>query len=175
MTFERHAFHHTRAMPFMAVVLLSGCTVYEPPAIQASQGSSTSTTSVALTAPDETQVNRVAFHGALSNVFASRGISIADTAPVVADFSISTSPADVALLASEAGKTENPPQPIADPRKPNWTDGCKATRVRATLALFDRASGNLMQSSTAHATICADSTPPYEEMATTLIADALPN
>jgi len=159
--------------PMLAAFLLAGCAVQTPPEIRSSRGDAASLSAVQLVSGDPADTQRAAFYSALKAELTAQGITVSETAPMVTDYAIATSAADLELYASEAGKTEEPPERIADPRESHWTDRCKATRIRATLSVFERASGTLRKSSIAHATGCADQAPPFDELAKLLVADVL--
>ncbi|WP_432201304.1 hypothetical protein ACRAQ7_03620 [Erythrobacter sp. W53] len=165
---------HMRVLPPMLVaLLLAGCAVQTPPEIRSSRGEAASFSSVHLVASDPANTQRSAFYEALKAELTAQGLTVSDTAPMVTDYALASSAADLELYASEAGKTEDPPEQIADARKPHWTDRCKAARTRATLSVFERATGTLRKSSIAHATGCADQAPPFDELAKLLVADVL--
>ncbi len=150
--------------------LAAACAVTEAPQISSSIGAAPRSQSVHLLEPDKDQAQLLALHSALKESLAGKGILLAEDADVVAELGISQRPATLGVFAGEAGANTEPPRPVAEPRKARLLDLCEAMTVEANLALFDRASGELVQQSKAQGTICEGKEPPMDEFAEVLVS-----
>ncbi|MEL6530348.1 MAG: hypothetical protein AAFQ27_10320 [Pseudomonadota bacterium] len=156
----------------LAAACLAGCSVQSPPELRTSIGTAPSSIAqMQLIAPDSDQTQRGQFHQAVSRELQQRGVTLSETAGLVADLAMSVSPGPVGVFASEAGKTDNQPTQIGSTRKSRWYDSCEAVRVEASLALYDRTSGGLMKSGKAESFMCENGAPPYEDLARLLVDD----
>jgi len=159
---------------FAACVGLIGCAVTSPPAIIASNAAPAGAiSSVNLLKPEDDQTQPGLLHAALVQEFTLRGVDISSDADAVAEMSYSVGPSSMGLYTNQTGKPDSEAVQIAETRKSHWYDECEAVRVRASLALFDRGSGELMGTSSAQSTLCADATPNHAEIAKLLISEAL--
>ncbi len=155
--------------------LAAACAVTVPPQISSSTGAAPSAQSVHLIEPDKDQAQLLALHSALKRSLAAKGITVAEDADVVGEFSLSQRAASLGVFASEAGNDTEPPRPVTEPRKARLFDLCEAVKVEANLALFDRASGRLVQQSKAQGTICEGKEPPMDEFAEILVSELANN
>jgi len=157
-----------------ACVGLIGCAVTSPPAITASNGGAVSPISnINLLKPEDDQTQPGLLHAALVQEFARRNVEVSSDADIVAEMSYSSGPSSMGLYTSQSGKPDSEAEQVAETRQSRWYDACKTVRVRASLALFDRGSGELKGTSSAQSTLCADATPNHVEIAKILIGDAL--
>lgn len=159
---------------FGAGLGLIGCAVTSPPVITASNGGSVSAISnVNLLKPDNDQTQPGLLHAALVQEFARRNVEVSSDADTVAEMSYASGPSSMGLYTSQSGEPDTEAAQLAETRKSRWYDACKTVRVRASLALFDRGSGELKGTSSAQSTLCANATPNHAEIAKLLINDAL--
>ncbi len=163
---------------FVTSALLAGCSVVSPPElVVSSQAAPRSLSEITLLQPDEKQTEAVAFHAALVRQLDARGVTLSPNAGVVAEMSVATRSTSTGLYTNEAGKVDGEATALtgdeADVRKARWYDACRAASVRATLALFDRSTGEALGTSTAQSTICEKGQPDYSALARLLVSDAL--
>lgn len=163
--------HHYPLLAALAPIVLVGCAVKTPPQIRVSDGQSNAITALNLLLPDAPQTQRMAMHSALAAELRNRGISLSPQADTIGEFAIASTDASLGVYTGEAGKSDEEPQPVAEPRDPKWLDICSPVRVQATLAVFDKSSGNLMKRSSAHSTICDGDALPYTELSKVLADD----
>ena len=153
---------------------LAACSVQSPPTIRTSIGNAPTTISnLHLIEPESDQSQRAGLHAAIARQLRERGIALSEDADLVADLAVSVSPSPVGIYASEAGKTDAEPAPMANTRERRWYDACEAVRVQASLVLYRRDSGAQMKSSKAESMGCADAEPPVDELAALLVTDLL--
>ncbi|MEM6266592.1 MAG: hypothetical protein AAF707_03635 [Pseudomonadota bacterium] len=164
---------NTGALAFCGLLL--GCAVSVEPRLARSTGSSPELSQLHLLAADPAHPQRSELYVALQKKLEDRGIVISPEAPVIAELSLSITDASVGLYASEAGSPDTNAASMADPRRQRWYDGCKAIRVEASLAVFDRGDGALRKISEADSTICEDAAIPIYELAVILRDDLLRN
>lgn len=165
---------------FLALVLtplVAGCAVYSAPAIKDRTGKVAGLKEIAILAGDKDGKLRNRFREELQASFGSNGVKSVDTAETIGDFAISIIPADATIASSKAGIAK-PATPSdinikSEPRRSYIFDGCEAVRIRASLVLFDRASGNLLQRSEGTADGCKGETPPTQELAELLARNVL--
>lgn len=149
----------------------SGCVVRTPPITSASNAISTKFESVKFVEVEEETANRASFQQALIGSLEARGVSQTSTASHVADFALAKHDAQMSLrTGTVTGETFSN---VVEPRKGHWLDQCKAERVRATLALYNAASGELEARSSAQSTICAGDTVAYRDIADVLVSEVL--
>lgn len=154
---------------------LSACAVSTPLAITSTGQGLGSTSSVSLDSQEQPSSDRSRFGAALRSAFESRSIGFSADAPVLADFSVSQGDASAGVLAGKGEDTEDPDQRdwIATPRRSRSFDKCEAQRLRATLVLYDRASGAIIYRGSGEATECDFGQAEMAAMADGLVADAL--
>ena len=163
---------------FSASALLTGCSVVSPPElVVSSQAAPRSLSEINLLQPDDKQTESVAFHAALVRELAARGVPLSPKAGVVAEMSVATRSTSTGLYTNEAGKADGEATALtgdeSEVRKSRWYDACRAASVRATLALFDRTTGEALGTSTAQSTICEKGRPDHSALARLLVTDAL--
>ena len=164
---------HITSLVALAPIALAGCAVKTPPQIRTSHGESSAITTLNLLPPDEKQTQRMAMHSALVKEFGERGVSLSPQADNIGEFAIASTDANLGVYMGKAGKTGEEPRPVAEPRDPKWLDICSPVRVQATLAVFDKGSGNLTKRSRAHSTICKGDALPYATLSKVLADDLL--
>ncbi|MEP5939244.1 MAG: hypothetical protein ABJ239_13040 [Erythrobacter sp.] len=113
--------------------------------------------------------SRDRFRAALQAKLAASSISLSENAEWVADYSLSRIAADSALYEGEAGQGQAEPEPIVIVRAKSWKDNCEADRARASLAVYGRANGALVQRATAEAILCREDELPFDELANALV------
>ncbi len=130
---------------------------------------------MAISSDDDTASERGRFAKALQDALAARSLTQADDAPLIADFSIARTAAagGVAKGKGEAGKGKQAPDWIAAPRPDRRFDKCNAQRLRATLVLYDRASGAIVYRGSGVATECGFTDADLATLAQGLVDDAL--
>jgi hypothetical protein len=128
--------------------------------------------SVALNIADEdADTRRAVFATALSAALASHDFTLDPAAPLIADYAIAESAASDGTLGGEPTGA-NSPQWLSQPRAKKRFDQCKPRRLRATLVLFDRASGAVAYRGSASRIECAFSQGDTIAMADALVKDA---
>ena len=117
------------------------------------------------------------FASALSAAFAQRGISLQDTATLVADYSVSQRSAELGIQHARDAQDASPgeAQWIDPPREPRRFDRCEAQELRGTLILVDRNSGEAVYRGTGAATECGFGEAAIRSLADGLVADYLAN
>ena len=177
MTHRRNRFSSAFQSAGMGIgcALVSACAVNAPPIVRSDNAGSPGFSKIALIAPDENQSQRLQLNTAIGSAFEARGIGLADDAGAVGEVAIADSPSSVGLYAVADGASDENARPIAQIRKRRWYDACKAARTKATLAVFDRASGELIKRSAVESITCEGDAPPMDEMAELLTAEILSN
>lgn len=153
----------------MCCALISGCAVNAPPVLRSDNGLSRDISRIHLITPEENQPQRIALHDALSDALGAKGIEVSDDANTIGEVAIAGSPSTVGLYAGEAGASDDNARPIAQIRKSRWYDGCKASRMKASLAVFDRTSGDLITRSEVESVTCEGDPMPMAEIAELLV------
>ncbi|MEL7198591.1 MAG: hypothetical protein AAGL10_09775 [Pseudomonadota bacterium] len=149
--------------------LMTGCAVNAPVVLQSNTDTPVGFSELQLIAADKDQAHRSALHTAVSRVLEGEGVTISDDAGTVGEIAIADSDSSVGLYASEAGASDDNAQPIAQIREKRWYDGCGTSRTKASIAVFDRASGNLIKRSQVESVTCTGSPLPIDEIADLLV------
>lgn len=153
---------------------LTGCAVTSPLSTTEISGTRVELVSqVDLPKPEEGLTQASQLHSALVEELNRRKISIASDANVFGQMSYSTSPVAVGLYSNQSTNPASEAVTIAEAQESHWYDRCKAIRVRASLALFARDSGQALSSSSVETTICEDGTVDHDEAARLLIDNVL--
>lgn len=156
--------------------LLGACSVSSPLQVRSTGSGSVAPTSIALMiSDDEAGKTRAQYGAALQSAFADRQIGIDPAAPVIAEYAFSIGDATDGLLVGKPKKTDTGQQPDweATPRKKGRFDKCDAKRMRGTLVLFDRTSGNIIYRGEADQIECDFSEIQVKTAAEKLVADAV--
>lgn len=158
----------------LAVLLAtSGCAVRTPPVTSHSDGFSGQIRSVEFVEADNSNEAGNALRNAVSSKFTGRGIAATSASPAshVVDLAVARHDAEMSLrTGSRDAKNFNNQ---VEPRSGHWLDGCKAERVRATLALYDGGSGKLAGRSSAETTVCAGDALDFDGLANSLVSGLL--
>lgn len=165
------AFPRVLALP--ALLLVAGCAVATPVAISASRGPAPGLARLAVMPVEAGQAEKADFAARLVEALGKRGVAAADDAPVLADLALASAPADVDLLLQTSAEAGASPGPLGTARASRWYDRCAARRTRASLALYDRASGALIAKSDAETVTCAADPAPLAALADAVVADAI--
>lgn len=161
----------TAAALFLAAST-AGCAVYSPPTITARTGAVASGSSVQLVADDATAGLRTDFAASLGKALAQNRFQMDDEGTLVADYAIATRDADTSL-SGEGAADPATPQLQSGARDSHWLDKCNADRLRATLAMFDRASGTMVYRGEAETDICRGAGFAIDALAELLVEDML--
>lgn len=154
---------------------LVGCAVAEAPMITSSAGSVGDMKTVSVIEGDAEQLGRMEFANELGAAFQQRGIARAENGDYIADFSVGAVGGQVWVALDEGKEKDAAPLSLATETKSSIFDKCEKQRVRASLALFERASGELVGKNDAQAIICAGAELPMKELAELLVSDVLSN
>lgn len=166
--------HIRKTITLAGVCILAGCAVATPPALTVSSASvHRPVTQINLLDPDDDQAQRKQFHAAVAQELQENDIVLSSDADSVGDLSISSAPASVGVLVSDANQPDSSATAIASTRKSRWYDKCPSMRIQASLAIYDQGDGSLLGNSKAETMICEGGTVPYEELAQLLVADLL--
>ncbi len=156
-------------------VPLASCAVTEPLTITSTGGESglARGVAVALNMPDDPSSQRGRFAEALGEAMAARSVQIADDAPLLADISIARGDASGGVINGPGNPATSEQDWIATPRRDRRFDKCEAERLRATLVLYDRASGAIAYRGSGTATQCGFADADIAAMAQGLVDDAM--
>lgn len=154
----------------LAALVLAGCSVREAPVITAKAGAVPARNTVVLMKPEASQTSLLALRNALSSELADSGYAISEDGRVIMDLALSTSKAQDAFYASEAGADAPDPTPIVVVREQRFLDACTAMRTRTKLVAYSRATGELIASREAEAIGCEGDAVPYTELARLLVS-----
>lgn len=153
---------------------LPGCAVTSPLTTTQINGTRVELVStVDLPDPEEGLTQASQLHAALVKELGRRNVSLASDANVVGQMSYSASPVSIGIYSNQSTKPASEAIAIAEAQESHWYDRCKAVRVRASLALFARDSGQALSSSSAQTTICEDGAVDHDEVARLLIDSVL--
>lgn len=126
---------------------------------------------VAMAREDSEDGMRATFAAALRKSLQDNTVGIADSAPLILEYSISQRDAETGIADPlQPGATDVTWQ--SDERKSKLFDGCDVTRLRAGLLLVDRASGTVAYRGTGDMDTCAVTDGQVRQLAEALIADA---
>lgn len=158
----------------------SACAVTQPIAVVATDlpGNPTQIDAVDMTIADKPEASN-RFGQALVSAFADAGVARTATAGLVADYGLSLAPASTAIVdkprETDPANPAAPARTIVLPRKGSPLDKCAAQRMKATLSLFDRATGELRYRGEGSAIECAFAPDDEAAMAAALVSDAMEN
>ena len=155
------------------LLALGGCAVASPFALQSSGSGVPTRAVVAMPIDAQEGSDRARLAAALQRAFADRSVTVASDGSLLADYAVSLTSAEAGLTTSIASTDESAIAWQASPRKSRLFDGCEPQRLRATLVLLDRASGDLVYRGEGEATDCSFSSSALDAVAEALVADAL--
>lgn len=158
-----------------AAATLGGCAVATPISIESSGRPVPGFASLHLEPTSDTrQAGRIEFEQALKQALAARDIAIDGAAPVLADYAVSIREARLGIAKKPAeGASATEPEWQSGARSNRLLDRCKALRLRATLVLFSRSSGDRIYRGAAETDSCEVSSADYARLASSLVEDAL--
>lgn len=173
-------------LALVAFTVSSACAVKSPPQILNSTGGAAGTQTIALVPSEQESALRASFRENLKTAFKDRAIAYSDKAKVIGDFAISISPADVELASTIAEIKRAAPRESTDKaqdqtnivtqsaaRKSRLLDKCEAVRFRASLALFDSASGERFHRAESEAFGCKGDRAPLRQLSRALVGNAV--
>jgi hypothetical protein len=156
-----------------ALLTLAGCAVATPFALDSTGQGVPARAVVALPAEAAAGSDQARLAAALQRAFSANAVSTAKDGRYLADFAVSLRDAAGGLTTSTEAVDEQAIDWQAHPRNRRLLDGCTAQRMRATLVLFDRQSGEMVYRGQGEATDCGFSDEAMDEVASALVADAL--
>lgn len=156
----------------LASLSIAGCAIDDPLGLS-STGQKRAASGIEIVASEANGPLQKQFSEAFARELAARGIESAAGSPIVADLSIASRDADIAVLTSEPAAAGSLAV-SGHARESRWYERCRAVRVLANLALFDRANGKLIYRGEAHADQCQSDSAPVEALTRLLVEDALP-
>ena len=165
-----------RLVNFLGVggaLALAACSVDQPPGIAASLSRPQAIGAVTIVAAEEAQAGRADFAQALASAFEKRGIAVGEDAGFIVDLSIAAAGGEVLLALDQGGGKDAAVLTLANPTRSGLFDRCAKERVRASIAVFARDSGNLVGKSDAQAIQCKGDAMPLEALADLLLDDVL--
>lgn len=166
---------HAKTITALGVLALvvSACTVTTPAAITSTQGVARALTSVQLLSEQDETGLRSQFANEITQSFGSRGVTLNQSAPFVADFAVSQRPAELGLQAISESSEEG--QAPKSDFKSRWYDKCKPSRVSASLVIYSRASGTVQAKSSGEFLTCPGDLSQLNDLAQILVDRALTN
>ncbi len=114
---------------------------------------------------------RGAFGKALTEAFRENDVQVSGDGQLIADFALAERNAQSGVADPAASSSENVIW-TSQPRDRGLLDRCDARRVRATLVILDRASGEVTYRGVAEASDCAIDDEHITALARALVADA---
>lgn len=151
---------------------LCGCSVATPFAVQSSGSGVPAPVAVALSGTPEANSDQARLAQALQRAFAERTIAVSADGALLADYAVSLSDAEGGQTTSLSATDEAAVQWQARPRQSRLFDRCNARRMRATLVLLDRATGELVYRGEGEAVDCDFPDSAFDGVAQALVADA---
>ncbi len=151
--------------------LLVGCTVTQPTSIISTTGQIPQGNAVQLPSIETDGSLRATFGRALDAAMAAQSIEITDDASVVAAYAVAVREARTGV-ADPAASTEEEVIWESQPRPGGIFDICDAQRLRGTLVLLDRASGEVVYRGVGESTSCEFDEAELVTLAEVLVADA---
>lgn len=153
--------------------LLTACAVRTDPAIIASQGAPFKIEAISLLEADAAQSDRTELRDAIAHALIAKNVSVDEGAPFVGDLAVSVNDAEVSLLTAQSGLNGPAPTPVIDIRERSFADECKATRMRAQFAVFERSTNRISKMVVAEAIGCEGDALPIRELAELLVTEIL--
>ncbi|MEL7190190.1 MAG: hypothetical protein AAGK17_11605 [Pseudomonadota bacterium] len=159
----------------ICLALLAGCSVTTPPVLRSDIGVARDFAQIDLLEPEQEQVQRLELHNSVSVALQSHGIAVLDdpNSDTVGEVAIADSPGTVGLYAGEAGKSDENARPIAQIYDSRWYESCETSRMKASLAVFDRATGALIKRSEVESITCVGDALPTDQIAELLTRELI--
>ena len=152
---------------------LTACAVRTDPAITSSQGAPFKIEAISLIEADAAQSDRTELRDAIAHALIAKDVSVDEGAPFVGDLAVSVNDAEVSLLTAQSGLNGPAPTPVIDIRERSFADECKATRMRAQFAVFERSTNRISKMVVAEAIGCEGDALPISELAELLVTEIL--
>jgi len=156
-----------------ALVFTAACAVSSPFTVNSTGTGVPAQASISLAGEETAGTHRASLHSALQRAFATEAVTLSDDGKYLADFSISIRNAEGGLTTSIEAKDEAEIDWETKPRDSRLLDGCDAKRMRATLVVLDRATGQRIYRGEGEATECDFSGDAMDGVARQLVRDAL--
>lgn len=167
----RHAAR--RAVVCASLMALGGCSVAAPFTVESSGIGLPQRVAVALPPMPAEGSDQARLAQALQRAFADSSVPVSPDGALVADYAVSVSAAEGGQTASVSATDAASVQWQARPRSARPFDRCQAQRMRATLLLLDRVSGELVYRGEGQAVECTFPDAAFASAAKALVADAL--
>lgn len=172
MTTGRRTSTFGASIALVCAVQLAGCSIARDPVTTFSSADVSAPQDVEFVVTEEESALRARFAGVLKSSFAERGIADRTGSGRIADFAIASRDAGTTIVA--VGQDGNPvPQPAGNDPTAKWYHKCRPTRVKGSLALYDRASNALVGKSEGNYIGCPDDLSKLEALADLLVGEAL--
>ena len=154
---------------------LCACSVSSPLAITSTGEGLERGASVAFAAVEDPAPLEARFRLVMEDTLASQSILLSDRANLIAQISAAQSDASSGLLSGDWAATidEDDQNWIAQPRPDRPLDRCNAQRLRATLTIYDRATGEVVYRGASEAIECSFGDEALDAFAQGLVADAM--
>lgn len=158
-----------------SALALCACSVSSPLAITSTGEGLERGASVAFAPVEDAAPLEARFTATMENALASQSILLAENANLIAQISAAQSNASNGLLSGDWAATndEDDQNWIAQPRRDRPLDRCNAQRLRATLTIYDRATGEVVYRGASEAIECSFGDEALDAFAQGLVADAM--
>lgn len=153
-------------------IAATGCAVYSPPVITARTDGPIEAGPVELISAEDDSGLRASFAAALRRSLSASATGAKEGPALVADYAIAARQSGTAVAGIPADQ-EIPVKSAA--RKKGWLDRCNATRLRASLAVFQKASGALVYRGEAETDFCKGKELAVDALAQLLVSDMQAN
>ena len=124
----------------IAAASLAGCAASREPVITYQMAPQQAVSEVEFVVGEEGDSLRQQFASHLSRALAEDGVAVAPGSRWVADFAVASQPADTTIVPVSQDAADEPPKA----NRPQWLDACRETKVKGTLAIFERATNRLV-------------------------------
>lgn len=128
-------------LPFGALAILSGCAISQPATLASAQASGTELQSVYLLSDDEDNALRSRLDAALRSAMGDRSTAVEEGADLIGDFGISAR--DATLAVQSIADTNEGADSLEMRFRNRFYHSCRPDRIRATLVLYARESGEM--------------------------------
>ena len=154
---------------------LAACSVSSPLAITSTGDGVEQGSRLSLIIPQDAAPLETRFAAAVERALSSQSIGLADKSTLIAEITAAQSEASSGFLGGDWAQAvdEDNQDWIARPRRDRPLDRCKAQRLRATLTVYDSATGTLAYRGSGEAIECSFEEQALVEFAEELVADAL--
>ena len=151
----------------LSMLVLSGCAVKQPLAIQSAGRAIPASSDISFIDKVEASPQQASMQASISKAMAKHSLTIGANAALLADVAATERPADIGFAKDKAEIDWT-----SQPRKQHWTDKCAAKRLRTTLVISERSSGNIVYRGTGEIIDCEFNASDYDNLAQRLVADA---